>query len=214
MRPNLRSPTPAKVVQRRALAATASMWPPIEMHEYILSIASHLFYEHGLRAVGVDWVIREAGIAKATLYRHFPTKEALVLSYLQRRREMALGEIQQVAKDAGPAAEAKVDAIFSRLHRVAHKGFRGCAFVRAMAEHLESPAIHAAVRQHKDAVRDVFFNALEGTTTTRSARQNSAATLALLYDGALVTAMVQQQPDGVLLAKTAALKLINISPAQ
>lgn len=209
MRQNLRSPAHARVAKRRAPAATAGMQPPVEMRDHILGIASRLFYEQGLRAVGIDLVIRESGVAKATLYRHFPTKESLVLSYLERRRDKALAEIRQTAEDAGPAVEAKVDAIFTRLHRVAQSGFRGCAFVRAMAEHLESPAIHAAVLQHKDAVRGIFFDVLQGAKATRGARQDCAATLALVYDGALVTAMVQQRPDGVLLAKAAALRLLD-----
>lgn len=193
-------------------AAPLAASPPADMQRHILDVASRLFYENGLRAVGIDWVIREAGIAKATLYRHFPTKEQLVLAYLAGRRERALEQIRATALAAGPDAQARVDAIFNRLHRVAKKGFRGCAFLRALSEHLDSPEIQEAVSGHKNAVREIFREAVAPLGASGRRSTEIAAVLALIYDGALVTVMVQKQPGAVLLGRQAARAVLAAQP--
>lgn len=175
------------------------------MRDHILSVASALFYEHGIRAVGIDWVIKDAEVAKATLYRHFPSKEDLVLAYLERRRGTALSEIRETFEAAGDDPVARVTSIFDRLAIVARRGFRGCAFLRAQAEHLESESIHAAVKGHKDAIRGLFEEAIAGLPGTRAQRRDVAAILALIYDGALAVVTVQEDPKAIRYAQRAAL---------
>lgn len=174
-----------------------------DMHEYILETAGKLFYEHGLRAIGVDRVIAEAGIAKATLYRHFPTKERLMVTYLQRRSAAALGAIHTELEGVGEASAARIDALFGRLARVMNSGFRGCAFIRALSEHLESDAIRAEVIRHKDAVREL----IGGLLAPQQAELRD--TLFLLYEGALSMGLVYQDNRGALSAHKAAMALFK-----
>ncbi|HGL5379752.1 TPA: TetR/AcrR family transcriptional regulator [Burkholderia cenocepacia] len=178
------------------------------IRDHILAVASGLFYEHGIRSVGVDWVIKDAEVAKATLYRHFPNKEELVLAYLEGRRAAALSAIRDTIAAAGDDPVRRAVSIFDRLAIVARHGFRGCAFLRAQAEHLESGPIHAVVKSHKDAIKGVFEEAIADFPVTRTQRRELAAILALIYDGALAVVMVQQDIAAIEFARRAALAVL------
>ena len=69
--------------------------------ERILETASRLFYAHGSRGVGIDTVVAESGVAKATLYKHFPRKDGLVLAYLDKADQAWFGAPPAAARDAG-----------------------------------------------------------------------------------------------------------------
>src|SRR5215468_4764495 len=97
-----------------------------EMRERILETTDRLFYRQGIRAVGVDTVAAEVGISKRTLYNYFPSKDALIVAYLERR----LTPLE--ASDAPPLEQVR--GVFDRLQRnVARGRFRGCPFVNAVA---------------------------------------------------------------------------------
>ena len=105
------------------------------MVDRILETADRLFYGQGIRAMGVDTIAAEIGISKRTLYNHFPSKDALIVAYLQRR-------LRLIPTSTKPPAQQILDD-FDRLERAfANEGFRGCAFVNAVAE-LKDPK-HAA----------------------------------------------------------------------
>lgn len=179
------------------------------MKDHILEVATGLFYREGLRAVGIDRIIAEAGIAKATLYRHFPTKEQLIADYLRSRHALTLQAMEAALDAAGNDTAKRVAALFDWLYARADSDFRGCAFLLAVAEHGDSPEIRTVVREHKDAVREMFARAL-GKSKAKAARE-LADQLALLYDGALANIMVRRQPDAVILARKSARMLLECS---
>lgn len=182
-----------------------------DMREYILDVAAKLFYQHGLRAIGVDRVISEAGIAKATLYRHFPAKEQLMVAYLKRRSEAAIrGITTELDSIPGPPA-AHIEALFDRLARVMDGEFRGCAFIRAMSEHLESEAIRDQVIAHKNAVRELIGGLMQSLPLPDTAKDELVDCVSLLYEGALSMGLVYQQGRSALAAKRAALAQLAIA---
>jgi AcrR family transcriptional regulator len=77
--------------------------PPPTARERILDAAFRLFYARGIRAVGVDLIIAESGVAKATFYKHFPAKDDLVLAYLDREESTLELLVQQLARQGVPA---------------------------------------------------------------------------------------------------------------
>jgi len=81
----------------------ASPTPRGEARERILDTAFRLFYAHGVRGVGVDTIIAASGVAKATFYRHFPSKDDLAVAYLDRVDDRWRGQLQAAAAAAGPA---------------------------------------------------------------------------------------------------------------
>src|SRR5260370_23510993 len=95
--------------------------------ERVLAAADKLFYARGIRAVGVDAVVAEAGVSKRTLYNHYPSKDALIAAYLTAR-------FKHIAPSDAPAREQILGA-FDRLERlVADGSFRGCPYVNAVTE--------------------------------------------------------------------------------
>jgi AcrR family transcriptional regulator len=157
--------------------------------ERILDAAACLFYEEGIHAVGVDAIVADSGVAKMTLYRHFPSKDDLVAAYLDRanRRfwDWLEGEMAQA-----PDARAKLLRAFRALGRQAtDAACRGCGFQNAVAE-FPDPAhpAHQVALAHKRQVLE-RFTALAREAGLRSPESLSAQLL-LLMDGAWVAARV------------------------
>lgn len=102
--------------------------------QHILDVASELFYREGIRSIGVDTIVERAGVSKATLYRNFPTKDDLVIAYLEAQDQVNWKHIdEEIAKHEGPRAQllALIDATIEMLKPGYH---RGCHFLNALAE--------------------------------------------------------------------------------
>ncbi len=104
--------------------------------ERILETAYDLFSRRGIRDVGIDEVIEKADVAKATLYRHFPSKDALVLAFLARREEQwTKGFVEAGARARGKTPEERLLAIFDVFHDwFASPGFDTCSFINVLLE--------------------------------------------------------------------------------
>ena len=100
---------------------------PQTMKQRILETADKLFYLQGIRAIGVDTIAAEIGISKRTLYNHFPSKDALIAAYLERR-------FVHARPSDKPPVEQILGTFDSLERRFAAKDFRGCPFVNAVAE--------------------------------------------------------------------------------
>jgi AcrR family transcriptional regulator len=116
----------------------------------ILDVASRLFYERGLHAVGVDTIAAESGVTKRTLYDRFGSKDVLVQSYLQRRHDAWWDRLEQRLATAEPP---RALAFFDAYAHDAPSTERGCAFLNAAAELPSDHPGWQVVRDHKRAVR-------------------------------------------------------------
>lgn len=127
--------------------------------ERILESAYDLFSRRGVRAVGVEEVIERAAVAKATLYRHFPSKDDLVLAFLRRREEVwTHGWVENEARRRGAGPEEQLLAIFDLFDEWFHReDFEGCAFVNVMLEtaDLDHPVGRASA-DHLENIRGVL----------------------------------------------------------
>lgn len=176
--------------------------------DQILNTASALFYRDGIRAVGIDRIIEEANVAKATLYRHFPSKDHLVAAYLQVRHDKVIRSLEEV-QEATDEPREQIKVIFERLYEKADSPeFRGCAFALAVAEHGDSERVVSVARTHKAKVRDIF-----STVISKAGKDvnHAAAHLALLYEGALATVAVGRDPQAVLVARDCALQVFDMA---
>jgi AcrR family transcriptional regulator len=110
--------------------------PPVAARERILSTAYALFTRRGIRAVGTDEVIAVSGVAKATLYRHFPTKNHLVLAVLERREQRwTLDLVEKRSRLRGSTPEEQLLAIFDVFHDwFGREEFDGCSFINVLLE--------------------------------------------------------------------------------
>lgn len=132
--------------------------PAVPARERILNAAYDLFGRRGIRAVGTEEVIERAGVAKATLYRHFATKNALVLAVLERREQLwTHGLIEERSASLGSTPEEQLLAIFDVLHEWFHNrdGFEGCSFINVLLElGADHPAGQASI-VHINNVREI-----------------------------------------------------------
>jgi AcrR family transcriptional regulator len=110
--------------------------PVSEARQRIVDTAYELFSQRGTRAVGIDELIERAGVAKATFYRHFPSKDDLVLAFLKQREQLWVYEwVLAEAKERGATPEAQLLAIFDLFSEwFARDDFEGCSFINILLE--------------------------------------------------------------------------------
>jgi AcrR family transcriptional regulator len=128
-----------------------------EARERILDSSYELFSHRGIQAVGVDEVIENAGVAKATLYRHFPSKDDLVLAFLERREELWTHElVEEGAKSRGSTPEEQLLAIFDVFDEwFRREDFEACSFISVLLEMgPQHPAGRASMR-HLENIRSI-----------------------------------------------------------
>lgn len=174
----------------------------------ILDNAAGLFYEHGFHAVGVDLVIERAGVAKTTLYRHFPSKDDLIVAYLEDANERFWAWFESSLASAAPGRDQLL-ALFDAVQKLATgPGCLGCTFQVTAAEFPEPdhPG-HATALAHKQAVRV----RLRGLATDAGAGDPAALAdaLLLLMDGAFAAARMYRRSSPAKTVADAARVLID-----
>lgn len=176
----------------------------------ILDVASRLFYEHGIRAVGVDMIAREADVTKKTIYDRFGSKDQLITRYLEARdrmwREVILSRIDQ----ANLKPSEKILAVFESLDDWFQREMqpRGCSFINAYAELAESdhparPVIQGEKRWLRSLFRDLAAQA------GYSDPDSLATQLHLLHEGAYIAYSITGIQDAAWQARAAAEVLLS-----
>ncbi len=176
----------------------------------ILGTAFRLFYAHGPRGVGVDTVIAESGVAKATLYKHFTRKDDLVLAYLDHVDQTWFGQLRAAARAAGDDPRAQLIGLFDALTSACRRdGYHGCAFINTAAETDAGTDVHARTVEHKNVVRAWVAE------LARQARADDpdllARQLTVLLDGGLAAGVLDNRPAAATAARAAAQTLVDNS---
>lgn len=155
--------------------------------EKLFETAARLFYQHGYRAVGVDTIAAESGIGKMTLYRHYPSKDDLIVAFLKASNEDFWGYFEQSTANA-PTARDKLLAFFQALQDyVVSPECYGCPFINVATEYPDTDyAGHQVALEHKLSVR-ARFNELAREAGARQP-EGLANALLLLMDGAYMAA--------------------------
>ena len=151
--------------------------------ERILETAASLFYTYGYRAVGIDRIIAESGVAKMTFYKHFPSKDDLIAAYLQRASDNFWMWMASITANE-PDPRKQLEQIFTAVaNRAVHPACLGCTFMAAALEFpdLEHPA-HAVALQYKQSVL-AKLTELAKALKARDA-ESLGAGLMMLMDGA------------------------------
>lgn len=155
-----------------------------EARTRLLRTAAELFYAEGIHAVGVDRVIAAAPVTRATLYRHFPGKDDLVVAYLTEADEAIRSRLDAVRSEHGSPDDIVRDVGRLIADDIQSPGFRGCAFLNAAAE-FPDPAhpVHQAVLRH----RQWFLSTLTElfTSTGKPDAEPAARHFVMLRDGAM-----------------------------
>jgi AcrR family transcriptional regulator len=150
--------------QRARESVPLRVLPPAPAKIRILETANRLFYDEGIRSVGIDRLISESGVTKATFYKHYGSKDRLILDYITGCHERFVAHLDDlIAAQHGPGAAilAIVDSIVARIES---PGFRGCPFINAAIEFTDGRhAVRELVREHRDWYADIvtdLFKAL------------------------------------------------------
>jgi AcrR family transcriptional regulator len=165
----------------------AAAEPALDVRDRILGTASTLFYERGVRAVGVDLVVLEAAVAKTSLYRYFPTKDDLVVAFLEREDLKFWARWDSVAQQFAVDPAGELDAHMRWIgERLARSNYRGCPQINVAAEFAEQdhPARQVSQR-HMQALRSRLHELAKRLNVVRP--RQLAAQLAVLINGAFVS---------------------------
>lgn len=183
------------------------------VRDRLLGAANELFYEEGVHTVGIDRVIERAGVAKASLYSTFGSKEELVRAYLAARAEARQRRIsERIARHDDP--RDRILSIFDLLgEQVAAPTYRGCAFVNASAEEPRGETkVTRACTDSRTWLRNLF------TELARDAGASDPVQLGrklmLLYDGATVIASMDRDPSAAAEARAMTAALLDREPGQ
>lgn len=157
---------------------------PSPVRDRILAAADEFFYAEGIRAVSADRLLAEAGVSKVTFYRYFPTKDDLVLAYLEGRSAVERQAIERMHAEAG-ACDTLIGMAAAIADMSCAPGFRGCPFINAAAEYADPDhPVRRAVAAH----RAWFASFLTGLLAELGVedRATVADQLVMLRDGAMV----------------------------
>ncbi len=176
----------------------------------LLAAADELFYAEGVQSVGIDRVIGHAGVAKATLYSAFGSRDGLVRAYLQARHAATA---ERMAREL----EARFDTPKERLTGAfevqglsfTEPGFRGCAFISASADAPPGGVVEQATQDYRTWLRELFLDLAKqaGAKDAKSLAQQ----LVLLYDGAGIGAWMDRDPSAETAARTIAAALVDVA---
>jgi AcrR family transcriptional regulator len=173
----------------------------------LLATADRLFYEEGIHTVGIDRIIEEAGVAKASLYACFGSKEGLVLAYLRARLEARQARITRHLATLD-APRAQILGVFDALATYfVEPNFHGCAFMNAGADSPSGSAVAGAVAESRAWTAALFFDLARQAGITDP--DDVARQLVQIYDGAMTSAHLDRDPDAAATAKRSATTVID-----
>ncbi|KUI24734.1 TetR family transcriptional regulator [Mycobacterium sp. IS-1742] len=186
---------------------TTETAPPARQR--ILDTTYELFTRRGICDVGIDEVVARAGVAKATLYRHFPSKEDLVLAFMDRRAELWTDEVidrqpRERAEDPKEQLLALFDVLDEWFHR--RSDYEACSFVKVLFEVGSEGRIGTACIGHLDRIRDILRDRAE-RAGLRDAKE-LAWSLNILVKGTIVCA-AEGDVDSARRAKSVAAWLLE-----
>jgi AcrR family transcriptional regulator len=197
------------MVSRRTGAADGRR--PANVGDRLLATASKLFYREGVRAVGIQRVIDEAGVAKASLYAHFDSKDELVAACLDKRISEARSRVEECLERSALDARRKLLMLFDlQVDWICDPGFRGCP-LQSVSTEITDPD-HPAKRVmtgHRQWLHDLISTLAHDAGL--QPLQEIAGALIVLYDGASAAALVDGNAQVAVHARWAAERLIDAS---
>lgn len=183
----------------------------IPARDRLLAAAGELFYEEGFNTVGIDRVIDRAGVAKASLYDCFGSKEELIRSYLSAKHEARKVRIGEGLKRFDTPRD-RLLGVFDLLGKsIAEPGFRGCAIIKAGVEAKAGSSVKAVCDESRGWFHGLFADLAAQAGVAD--RERLAEQLSMLYDGASVAAQIDRNPKSAARAREAAAAMLDAALA-
>ena len=195
----------------RQVMATNPAPVRLSARERLLAAASELFYEQGVQNVGIDRVIERAGVAKASLYNTYGSKDELVKAYLEARHARMTARIA-AAIERAETPRARLLAVFEAQGELfSQPDFNGCAFIGAASGAPRDVTVEHVADAYRAWVR-ALLTELAGQAGAPEPAE-LARQLHLLYDGAAVTAKMDRDPAAATFSRAAAEALLDAALA-
>jgi AcrR family transcriptional regulator len=175
--------------------------------ERLLSAADDLFYREGVQSVGIDRIVQQAGVAKASLYNLFGSKEQLVQAYLDARHEQTREQVERALTRFRTPRERLLGVFDAQGQLFTEPDFNGCAHMTASAEAKHGSPVECATDRYRLWVRALFTDLAREAGVVDP--DDLARKLHLLYDGAGVSARMDRDPSAATTARTAAAALFD-----
>ncbi|WP_428949888.1 TetR/AcrR family transcriptional regulator [Streptomyces sp. cg35] len=193
-----------------------------EARSRLLDTATRIFYAEGIHSVGVDRIIAEAQVTRATLYRHFKGKEELILAYLQQADHGIRAQVAATQVEGRSAADTVRAVSRAITEGIQYSGFRGCAFLNAVAEYPD-PAhpVHQAVLAHRQWFLETVTQLLAqaGCEPADAAGRHfvmlrdGAMAAGCLFDPVLISETFLHGVEGILSSRATAVPESDVAPA-
>jgi AcrR family transcriptional regulator len=180
--------------------------------ERLLATANELFYNEGVHTVGIDRIIEQAGVAKASLYNTFGSKDELVRAYLETRHASVTQCITQAVERYDTPRERLLAVFEGQGELFTRPGYRGCAFARASAESQPGDLAEQAAETYRRWVRALLAELAVQVGVPEP--QVLARQLHLLFDGSGQSARMDHDPAAAALARAAAAVLLDAALAR
>jgi AcrR family transcriptional regulator len=187
--------------------ATSGDTQRLSARERLLQAANELFYEEGVHTVGIDRVIERAGVAKATLYSAYGSKDELIRAYLMNKGRTRQERTMRAMEDVDSARERLLVMFDVLTESYANPNYHGCAFINASAEARPGSPIVEATDEFRGWLRNLLVSLAREVGVAEPERL--ARQLHLLYDGANVSAQMDHDPHAAAAARVAAQVLIE-----
>lgn len=195
---------------KRVSVMAARTVPKSSARERLLDAANELFYGEGVQTVGIDRVIEHAGVAKASLYNVFGSKEGLVCAYLEFRNTRAQERITRTLARCRTPRERLLGVFDAQHEALTAPGYRGCPFVRATAEAPDDSSISRVAEEHRTWLRGLLTEL--ATECGYADPAKLARQLHYLYDGAAHSARMDHDSSAAVTARAAAAALLDAAP--
>src|SRR5258706_12204973 len=178
----------------------------------LLAAAQELFYKEGINTVGIDRVIERAGVAKASLYDVFGSKDELIRAYLVARHEARQKNFQEkLAKYENP--RDRVLGVYDVMAELAvQSNFGGCSFIRASAEVRPESAARSVCNESRAWLRGLFIDLVKDAGAADP--ESLAEQLLILYDGASVATRMDRDTNAATSARAAAALMLDAAIAR
>lgn len=173
----------------------------------LLDAANELFYAEGVQTVGIDRIIERAGVAKASLYNTFGSKDELVKAYLQSRHAGTTDRLRSAVASRSDPVQRLLAPFDLQAELFRQKDFHGCAFMSAAAEAPRGGVIEQATDEFRADIRSLFTHLADEAGAPDPAILGSQ--LQLIYDGAIIAAQMDRDPSAAVRARAAAETLVR-----
>jgi AcrR family transcriptional regulator len=167
----------------------------LSVREQIIETANRLFYNQGYNLTGINQIVEEAGVAKASLYYHFPSKEDLCIAYLKKRYENWSALLAKFLQGITDPKESIIKCFECRAQYLLDTNYGGCSYIRIVAEMPQrSEKINQQVILNKEKQRRFFTDHLKKIKrTTAFSVSDLSNTIFLLFDGATMQCQVYRE---------------------